>query len=135
MDGMMHAGEGVGHGLMDGIGHVGGGLMHGAQDVIGGEKGMLQHMLAGGKELAKGLSPIGKGMGIFKNMKGAWDLMHGKGDAKELEHAVRRAAKRSRSCSAVMTRTATTVPESPKRRTASTRPLTWPRPALVASRA
>lgn len=87
MDGMMHAGADVGHGLMDGIGHVGGGLMRGAQDVIGGEKGMWQHMLAGGKELAKGLSPIGKGMGIFKNMKGAWDLMHGKGDAKELEHA------------------------------------------------
>jgi len=87
MHGMMHAGADIGHGLMDGIGHVGGGLLHGAQDVIGGEKSMFQHLIAGGKELGKGFSPIGKGIGMFKNIKGAWDLMHGKGDAKELEHA------------------------------------------------
>lgn len=85
MHGMMHAGADIGHGLMDGIGHIGGGLMHGAQDVMGGEKGMLSHLIAGGKELGKGFSPLKKGFDIFKGAKGAWDLMHGKGSLKEFE--------------------------------------------------
>lgn len=89
MNGMMHAGSDIGHGLMDGLGHIGGGLMHGAQDFIGGEKGMLSHLLAGGKELGKGIAPLAKafsvGKGLFGGAKGAWDLMHGKTSFKDFE--------------------------------------------------
>ena len=86
MHGMMHAGGDILHGLVDGVGHVGGGIMDGAKHIFQGEKGMLQHLIAGGKEMGKGFAPIKQGMGIFKDMKGAWDLMHGKGSAEELKN-------------------------------------------------
>lgn len=86
MHGMAHAGGDILHGLMDGASHVGGGVLDGAKHIFQGEKGMLQHLIAGGKELGKGFAPIKQGMGIFKDVKGAWDLMHGKGSAEELKH-------------------------------------------------
>jgi len=84
--GMAHAGGDILHGLMDGAAHVGGGMLDGAASFFKGEKGMVQHLLAGGKEIGKGLSPLKTGFGMFKDLKAGWDLLHGKGDAKELKN-------------------------------------------------
>lgn len=86
VSGMAGAGGDILHGLMGGASHIGGGLLGGAKSFFQGEKGMLGHLLAGGKELGKGLSPLKTGFGMFKDLKSGWDLLHGKGDAKELQN-------------------------------------------------
>ena len=84
MHGMMHAGGDILHGLVDGVGHVGGGIMDGAKHIFQGERDASapdRRRQRDGQRFA----PIKQGMGIFGDIKGAWDLMHGKGSAEELK--------------------------------------------------